>query len=108
MQTSELEILVDGEYFRVTCLRRMKNGKLVNEPLNRGLAIQHKNTDEDENNSWENVCFVKPYPLASFVYLEDFNFKTVEVLDTKNMLLIEEYKNCVEFAKRALLDILGE
>lgn len=106
----DVEILVDGTWFRVCGLRRIVRGHLENVPLREGMVVQQKVLNKDKGEvEYENVCFIKPYELCDvpLVYLEDFNFKTVEILDTTNMLLIQEYRHCVDFAKNAVLDIIS-
>ena len=121
--------LVKGKYFRVMPISIVTglddSGELTFEQLDikEGLAIEKNLGDY-----YYVVAFVKPHikkpnPLNSQeiefadvsdgVELEDVDFRTVDMLDEDISMenfweMMQEYRNCVEFAKNTLLDIRGD
>lgn len=100
---NKLEALVEGDYFRVSPISKVvgiyKDSLLIEtEPLYYGLAIEKKVCDY-----YITIAFIKPGKDDEDVILEDVLFRSTTELDPEN---IEEYQNCVEFAKNALKDIL--
>lgn len=100
---NKLEALVEGDYFRVSPISELvgiyKDNLLIEtKPLYYGLVIEKKVYDY-----YITIAFVKPGKDDEEVILEDVLFRSITELDAEN---IEEYQNCVEFAKNALKDIL--
>ena len=100
--------LVDGRYFRVMPIAKVvgidenADPKLVieDQKLTAGLAIEKRLADD----SYYVVAFVRP--INGTVTFEDVAFRTIDCLDVTNPLIIEEFKNCVEFARQTLYDLL--
>ena len=96
--------LVQGKYYRVMPIRRMiginpATQKLEVEtlPLAEGVAIEEKIRDKCYM-----VCtFVKPGPI-----FEDVRFRSITTLDPKNIEKLDEWLNCVDFAKNVMHDIM--
>lgn len=121
--------LVTGKYFRVMPISRVTGlndyGELTFEQLDikEGLAIEKNLGDY-----YYVVAFVKPHikkpnrlngPTIEFasivdgVELQDVEFRTIDMLDEDISMedfweMVQEYRNCVEFAKNTLLDIKGD
>lgn len=104
---TKFEILVEGEYYRVTNVEHLVG---VNEddkfivmclPLSYGLAIEEKL----ENEGAQVVCIIKWDDKKHGVVYEDVAFRSVETLDGAPAGKIDEYINNVLFAKQALLDM---
>lgn len=120
--------LVEGKYFRVYPISKVKEVDSVTHELNiitcdikEGLAIE-KRCDDKEN--YYVVSFVKPrikkpnplngptvefVSMANGVELEDVDFRTVDMIDESMPMedfweMVQEYKNCVNFARQAILD----
>ena len=114
--------LVEGKYFRVYPISKVKDVDSVTHELNiitcdikEGLAIE-KHCDDKGN--YYVVAFVKPHikksnplngPTVEFVSmsdgveLEDVDFRTIEMIDESMSMedfweMMQEYKNCVNFA----------
>ena len=101
--------LVEGKYFRVYPSTKVvgvrQNGDLVveNQGVEKGLAIERK-----DGNNYYVVAFVRPNDI-----LEDVDFRTVDIIDESLSIedcweMLQEYKNCVEFARQTLLDLEGD
>lgn len=125
-----MSALVEGKYFRVYPITKVvgvrQDNSLVVETqdIEKGLSIEKK----DKNGYYYEVAFVKPHfhkinsldtetivfaDMSCGVELKDVDFRTVDLIDEKMSMedfweMMQEYKNCVEFAKRTVLDALGE
>ena len=120
--------LVEGKYFRVYPISKVRGVDSITHELDiiacdikEGLAIE-KRCDDKEH--YYVVAFVKPRikksnplngPTVEFVYmangveLEDVGFRTVDMIDESMLMedfweMMQEYKNCVNFAHQAVLD----
>ena len=120
--------LVKGKYFRVMPISRVTGlndyGELTFEQLDikEGLAIE-----QNQGDWYYVVALVKPHikkpnPLNSQtiefastvdgVELKDVEFRTVDMIDESMSMedfweMMQEYKNCVQFAKQMLEDLYG-
>lgn len=103
----KFEILVEGEYYKVTNIEHLVG---VNEddkfivmclPLSYGLAIEEKL----ENDGAQVICMVKWDDRKNAVVYEDVAFRSIETIDGAPIDKIDEYINNVLFAKQALLDM---
>jgi hypothetical protein len=92
-------VLVEGKYFRVN---------QIGEDIKKGLGLEFKSNSDTKTIAYivplvtEGICKMS----LSCIEFKDVNFESVKCLDSTNPLMIEEYKNCVEFARNALRDIL--
>ena len=120
--------LVEGKYFRVYPISKVRGVDSVTHELDiiacdikEGLAIE-KRCDDKEH--YYVVAFVKPHikksnplngptvefvSMADGVELEDVGFRTVDMIDESMPMedfceMVQEYKNCVNFARQAVLD----
>ena len=120
--------LVEGKYFRVYPISKVRGVDSVTHELDiidcdikEGLAIE-KRCDDKEH--YYVVAFVKPHikksnplngptvefvSMADGVELEDVGFRTVDMIDESMPMedfleMMQEYKNCVNFARQAVLD----
>lgn len=110
--------LVRGKYFRVTNIEKAvirdpktHTLKIAYCDIREGLAIEKKAID---GKYYYVVCFIKPlgHNSNNIVFtptLEDINFRTVDIvnehLSPEDLWeVMQEYKNCVEFAKNAIKD----
>ena len=120
--------LVEGKYFRVYPISRVVGvDNITHEPniitcdIKEGLAIEKRC---DDKGNYYIVAFVKPDikksnplngPTVEFasmsgnVKLEDVDFRTIEMIDEGMSIedfweMMQEYKNCVDFAKNVLKD----
>ena len=120
--------LVEGKYFRVYPISKVRGVDnitheldIINCDIKEGLAIE-KRCDDKEH--YYVVAFVKPHikksnplngptvefvSMANGVELEDVGFRTVDMIDESMSMedfweMMQEYKNCVNFARQAILD----
>ena len=102
--------LVEGKYFRVYPITRVveidRNDNIITQDMNikEGLGIEKR----DFENNYFVVAFVKPkFFLNEFVdvIFEDVDFRSVFELDATKPDMIEEFKNCVAFARNAIRDV---
>jgi hypothetical protein len=119
--------LVEGKYFRVYPITKVvgvrQDNSLVVETqdIKNGLAIEKK----DKDGYYYVVAFVKPHfhkinsldtetvvfaDMSCGVALEDVDFRTIDIIDEGLPIedcweILQEYKNCVEFARNTLLDL---
>ena len=120
--------LVEGKYFRVYPISKVRGVDSVTHGLDiidcdikEGLAIE-KRCDDKEH--YYVVAFVKPHikksnplngptvefaSMADGVELEDVGFRTVDMIDESMPMedfwkMMQEYRNCVNFARQAVLD----
>ena len=104
--------LVEGKYFRVSRIVKIvdinENG-IVTEPrpIYHGLSIERK--------QGEHYYVVSHVRLGFENHVELFNveFRPIEIIDESMSMedfweMMHEYRNCVEFAKHTLEDILNE
>ena len=124
--------LVEGKYFRVYPISKVASIDNITHELDiitcdikDGLAIEKRGKDKEH---YYVVAFVKPYikkpnplngPTVEFasmvdgVELKDVDFRTVDMLDEDMSMedfweMMQEYKNCVNFASQAILDLQEE
>ena len=124
--------LVEGKYFRVYPISKVVSIDSTTHELDiitcdikDGLAIEKRCKD---NEHYYVVAFVKPYikkpnplnsPTVEFasmvdgVELKDVEFRTVDMIDEDMSMedfweMMQEYKNCVNFAYQAILDLQEE
>lgn len=96
---SKSKTLVEGKYYRVYPITRVTGWNPVTTetlPISEGLAIEEK----CDNEHYIVIAFIKPGP--KFV---DINFRSISTLDPKDIEKLDEYLNCVDFAKNVLHDI---
>lgn len=98
-----MDALVEGKYWRVhqiSVITAFDPITFNTLPINEGLAIEKK-VDEEH---WAVAAFVKFNKTKKEIFLDPISFRLIEYLDD-NTQAIDELKNCVDFAKHALLDI---
>ena len=95
--------LVEGKYFRVYPICQVTRFNTQTRQLEyrlldikEGLSIERKN----KNGIYSVVAYVKPGPK-----FEDVDFRSIDCLDATNTLMIDEYQNCVDFAKHVMIDL---
>ena len=101
--------LVTGKYYRVMPISRFlgihpATGKIEVGalPLSEGVAIEEKTHDGHYF-----VCtFVKPDFKRNTVLFEDVDFRSITTLNPKNIEKLDEWLNCVDFAKNVMHDIM--
>ena len=103
--------LVEGEYFRVHPITRLSKvisdtkGEFETLDWKEGLGIEKKvSTNPD---LYMVVAFVKPDEFGRIVF-EDVDFRSIFELDATKVDMVEEFQNCVEFARSALEDVRCE
>lgn len=116
IENEKFEVLVEGERYRVCNITTFegitKDGKSLirNNPLSYGLAIEQKLSDD----SYYVVCFVEwdqKNHKSKVVDTDGRSLDTIHQLlnDFTNpddiVLFLNEYFNCLDFAKQALKDI---
>ena len=116
IENEKFEVLVEGERYRVCNITTFegitKDGKSLirNNPLSYGLAIEQKLSDD----SYYVVCFVEwdqKNHKSKVVDTDGGSLDTIQQLlnDFTNpddiVLFLNEYFNCLDFAKQALEDI---
>ena len=122
------KVLVEGKYFRVYPMSKVVGVDSTTHDLDvitcdikDGLAIEKRCNDKG---NYYVVAFVKPHnkkpnplngPTVEFVSmddsveLEDVNFRTIDMIDESMSMedfweMMQEYKNCVDFARNVLKD----
>jgi len=121
--------LVKGKYFRVMPISRVTGlndcGELTFEQLDikEGLAIEKNLGDYYYVIAFVEPHIKKPNPLngqeiefasmSDGIELRDVEFRTVDMIDEDISMedfweMMQEYKNCVEFARKAIEDVLDE
>ena len=93
--------LVEGKYYRVYPITKVTGWHPVTtetEPISRGLAIEEKCGDH-----YFVVAFIRPGQDGPV--FKDVSFRSVNTLDPTNIEKLDEYLNCVDFAKNVLNDI---
>lgn len=116
IENEKFEVLVEGERYRVCNITTFegitKDGKSLirNNPLSYGLSIEQKLSDD----SYYVVCFVEwdqKNHRSKVVDTDGRSLDTIQQLlnDFTNpddiVLFLNEYFNCLDFAKQALKDI---
>lgn len=123
------KVLVEGKYFRVYPMSKVVGVDSTTHDLDvmtcdikEGLAIEKRCEDKEH---YYVVAFVKPHikksnplngPTVEFVSmddsveLEDVDFRTINMIDESMSIedfweMMQEYKNCVDFARNVLKDI---
>ena len=98
------ETLVEGKYFRVHPICQVTRFNTQTRQLEyrlldikEGLAIEMKCDNEGH---YIVVAYVKPGPK-----FEDVDFRSIECLKSTNTEMIDEYQNCVDFAKHVMIDL---
>ena len=121
--------LVEGKYFRVYPISKVRGIDSITHELNiitcdikEGLAIEKRC---DDKGNYYVVAFVEPdikksnplngptvefVSMDSGVKLRDVDFRTIEMIDESMSMedfweMMQEYKNCVNFARQAILDL---
>ena len=121
--------LVEGKYFRVYPISRVVGVDNITHELNiitcdikEGLAIEKRC---DDKGNYYVVAFVEPdikksnplngptvefVSMDSGVKLRDVDFRTIEMIDESMSMedfweMMQEYKNCVNFARQAIIDL---
>ena len=121
--------LVEGKYFRVYPISKVVSVDnttheldIITCDIKDGLAIEKHCRDKEH---YYVVAFVKPCikksnplngPTIEFVSivdgveLKDVEFRTIDMIDEDMSMedfweMMQEYKNCVEFAKNTVLDL---
>lgn len=109
--------LVKGKYFRVMPISRVTGlndcGELTFEQLDikEGLAIEQNLGDY-----YCVIAFVEPVlgdeGLQEIIF-KDVDFRTVDMIDEDMSMedfweMMQEYRNCVEFARKTIEDVLNE
>lgn len=122
------KVLVEGKYFRVYPMSKVVGVDSTTHDLDvitcdikDGLAIEKRC---DDKGNYYVVAFVKPHnkktnplngPTIEFVSmddsieLEDVDFRTINMIDENMSMedfweMMQEYKNCVDFARNVLKD----
>ena len=116
IENEKFQVLVEGERYRVCNIATFegitKDGKSLirNNPLSYGLAIEQKLS----NDSYYVVCFVKWDQKNHKSCVKDVDGRSLDTIqqlleDFTNsddiVLFLNEYFNCLDFAKQALKDI---
>lgn len=116
IENEKFQVLVEGERYRVCNITTFegitKDGKnlIRNNPLSYGLAIEQRLSDD----SYYVVCFVEwdqKNHRSKVVDTDGRSLDTIQQLlnDFTNpddiVLFLNEYFNCLDFAKQALEDI---
>lgn len=116
IENEKFQVLVEGERYRVCNITTFegitKDGKSLirNNPLSYGLAIEQRLSDD----SYYVVCFVEwdqKNHRSKVVDTDGRSLDTIQQLlnDFTNpddiVLFLNEYFNCLDFAKQALKDI---
>lgn len=114
---TKFEVLVEGEYYRVTNITKLTEVKqltedlqleYVNLPLKRGLNIEEKCKDGEHYNVVNTLYYNKKHKK---VELTDINCRSIDVLNYRDENIetyfkrTQEYFNCLEFAKNTVLDL---
>ncbi len=113
--------LVEGKYFRVCQISKVTsidNGiiTIITCGIKDGLAIEKRCKDKEH---YYVVAFVRKDDAQNDaqndaqIVLEDVAFRTIDIIDDSMSIedsweMMHEYRNCVEFAKHTLEDILNE
>lgn len=110
----ESNILVNGDMFRVTHISKMQNihnminkdenFKIYTLPITQGLSIEKKIKD----NKYYVIAFIRWDMNDNHPIFEDVDFRSIYMLDSLTRKELDEYFNCVEFAKKTLEDVCGE
>ena len=113
---NEFEILVEGENYRVATITRIvgleqsEQGvdiKFENLDISEGLNIEERTKD----NSYIVINTVRWNEKEKDVYIENIGSRILTTLNYKEFNIndyfkrIQEYFNCLEFAKQALIDM---
>ena len=117
---TKFEVLVQGKYYRVTNITRLARVKQSTEDLQfqfvnllpeEGLNIEEKCKDGEHYIVVNTLYYDKRH---KGVELTDIYCRSIDVLNYRDENIetyfkrIQEYFNCLEFAKKALLDIWEE
>lgn len=116
IENEKFQVLVEGERYRVCNITTFegitKDGKSLirNNPLSYGLAIEQRLSDD----SYYVVCFVEWDQKNHKSCVKDVDGRSLDTLQqlleefTNSddiVLFLNEYFNCLDFAKQALKDI---
>lgn len=97
--------LVEGKYYRVRPITTFDvlTFEYKDLPLKEGLAIDEK----QEDGKYKMIASVEPDKLG-IPEFHSIHFRAIDTLDPKNIEKLDEYLNCVNFAKDVLLDFLKD
>ncbi len=107
--------LVECKYYRVMPISRITGYKTTDEdgpkmimscetlPLTEGVAIEERNND----GSYFVCAYVKPDFARHTPIFEDVQFRSITTLNPKNIEKLDEWLNCVDFAKNVIKDIIS-
>ena len=108
---TKFEVLVQGKYYRVTNITKLTRVKQLDEEL----QFQFVNLLPEEGLNVEEKCKDgKHYIVVNTLYynkdkkrveLKDVGCRTIDTLDRIEYDRLEEYHNCLSFAKQALIDM---
>lgn len=114
---TKFEVLVEGKYYRVTNIARLTRVKQLTEDLQfqfvnllpeEGLNVEEKCKDGEHYIVVNTLYYDKEH---KGVELTDIDCRSIDVLNYQDEDMetyferTQEYCNCLEFAKKALLDI---
>ena len=103
--SNKFEILVCGKYYRVASASKLvtlaNEVHFTNYPINQTLAIEWKQDD----GLYIVINFLNYNKDKKRVELEDVDCRTIDTLDKIEYDRLEEYHNCLSFAKQALIDM---
>lgn len=131
-QTRQFLTFVEGKYFRVSTIAKVTSVDsetheliVADLPVSNGLAIEKFNGYHENKKCYYVVAFVKPHErkknsldTESVVFMDtaaldliDVDFRTVDMIDESMSMedlweMMQEYKNCVEFAQRTISEAL--
>lgn len=98
-----MKALVEGDYYRVTQITRVTGFHPVSTeilPISKGLGIEERLPD----GHYYVVAFVRPDKEGNPNF-KSVGFRAVDTLDPKNIYKLNEWLNCVQFAKDVMNDI---
>lgn len=115
---NEFQCLVEGERYRVTTVTRIvgvdeESIKVTNEPIKYGLNVEKK-ISEDQYYVIVTLKWNDYYEKVDIDLLDDDGIQSLrnlieEIKDPAEVVkYLEEYLNCVDFAKQTLMDIYGD
>lgn len=101
----KFQTLVEGDYYRVSTITKVwgeKDNKLIleNMPISYGLNIE-----ERMNDKYLVIASIYWDAKDKEVKLDDVAFRSINTLDPGNSLKMDEYINCILFAKQAIIDV---
>lgn len=118
----DYQILVEGDRYRVTTISRVSDYVSAKDPKNDtgevmvciqnlppicGLVIEEKQSG-DEDNFYIAIATLHYNPTDGEVIFEDIGFRSINTLEDIEWKDLEEYLNCVQFAKQTILDCINQ